>query len=162
MHILSLDSLVARRDSIRAEAENVRARLDTLLKELAEIETAEIMVRKFGEEQPSGRSAQPVAPFSRRDELPLAEVPPTSVPDPASLSKRDLILLILSESPIPWMTAAEITAKARALTGKAIKRENISPKLSDMKTDGQIVRDDMKVALVSRVEKNPVAEATGS
>lgn len=59
-----------------------------------------------------------------------------------------------------WLTANEIQESASKLKGGDIPMSSVSPGLSEMKQDGTIDRDGMKVALKSRLNENGEAEAS--
>ncbi len=71
---------------------------------------------------------------------------PTRIP-----GLKDLLIKALSISHDPWLTANQIQVVASSLARKEVKMSSISPKLTDLKTKGEIVRRDMHVALASRV-----------
>ena len=129
-----------------------RAELDAMLAELVEIEAAEKIVMRYGVDD--GEEAQR-RPAVREDRLPISAA---AVDEPAKkMTKRQLFVTILEQSSSPWMTANEVQAKARAMTGKPYPMASVSPMLSDMKKAGDIVRDDMKVALKCRLERETPA-----
>lgn len=75
---------------------------------------------------------------------------------------KSRIWAILMHSDNPWLSANEIQAKLEEVMNRPVRMTSISPLLSGMK-DEYIVRDNLKVALKSRVEsKNPAAETAGS
>lgn len=75
---------------------------------------------------------------------------------------KSRIWAILMHSDNPWLSANEIQAKLEEVMNTTVPMTSISPLLSGMK-DEYIVRDNLKVALKSRVEsKNPAAETAGS
>jgi hypothetical protein len=59
---------------------------------------------------------------------------------------------VLREVQRPWMTAKEVQAAASARMGRDIPMSSISPKLTDLKIKGVVVRDDMQIALAERVQ----------
>lgn len=59
-----------------------------------------------------------------------------------------------------WLTANEIQEFASKLKGGEIPMSSVSPGLSEMKQDGTIERDGMKVALKSRLNENGEAKAS--
>lgn len=60
-----------------------------------------------------------------------------------------------------WLTANEVQEFASKLRGgEGIPMSSVSPGLSDMKQDGTIERDGMKVALKSRLNENGEAKAS--
>lgn len=58
----------------------------------------------------------------------------------------------LSNAENPWMTANEARDIASKLKGADIPMSSVSPMLTEMKDDGNIERDGMRVALASRVQ----------
>lgn len=61
---------------------------------------------------------------------------------------------VLRDADRVWMTANEIQELATRLRGAEIPMSSVSPGLSDMKQDGSIERDGLKVALKSRLQEN--------
>lgn len=62
----------------------------------------------------------------------------------------DAILEVLKASPSPWMTSKAIREQVSERMGRAVPKTSISPKLSELKAKGRIVRDDLLVALPER------------
>jgi len=154
--VITLDTLSKKREDVRAEIEGTRTRLNDLLEELADIDAAEAYVRRYGVDD--GKDEKPdVGARSDEARLPLEDGSPAK-----RMTKRQLFKTILEQAPTPWMTANEIQAKAKAITGTEHAMSSVSPMLSDMKKAGEIVRDDLKVALTSRIEReSPVTDVTG-
>lgn len=63
-----------------------------------------------------------------------------------------LILKVLEESGAVWLTANEVQERLSDLMGEHVPIKNVSPKLSDLKDRGLIVRNGLRVALKSRSE----------
>jgi hypothetical protein len=151
--IVSLESLRGKREQLRAKVDATRAELDAMLAELVEIEHAEKIVMRYGVDDGEVALHRPA---SREERLPLDEAGPSDEPS-KPMTKRQLFITILAQSASPWMTANEIQAKARAMTGKPYPMKSVSPMLSDMKNSGDILRDDLRVALKSRIERETPA-----
>ncbi|WP_375393985.1 hypothetical protein [uncultured Sphingomonas sp.] len=66
---------------------------------------------------------------------------------------------VLADADRVWLTANEIQELAARLRGSEIPMSSVSPGLSEMKQDGTIERDGMKVALKIRLKENGATEA---
>ena len=78
---------------------------------------------------------------------------------------KGLFIEVLKNSEPPWLTAIEVKTEASKAKGTDVPMSSVSPKLWDLKNDGIIVRDGLKVALAERVRRTneaPAAEATGA
>jgi len=73
-------------------------------------------------------------------------------------SIADRIMLTMRGDGRVWWTANELQ-QAISENGGEVKMTSISPNLTRLKSTGAIVRDDLKVALASRVERSEEAEA---
>lgn len=65
----------------------------------------------------------------------------------------------LYEAESPWVDANWIQDRAGQIKREPISMATVSPTLSNMKNEGIIVRDGLKVALASRLNENGEAEA---
>lgn len=151
--IVSLESLDDRLERLRAEIDAARASLAIKLSEFEDMEAAKKIVLKYGVDDGREDGSQPDA---REARLPLNDAVEADAPA-TRVTKRQLFINIMEQSPSPWMTANEIQARARAITGKEYPMNSVSPMLSDMKNAGEIVRDDLQVALKSRIERESPA-----
>lgn len=66
-------------------------------------------------------------------------------------SIADVILAIMRKAEKVWWTANELQDLASEARGSEVPMTSISPNLSKLKNNGDIVRDDLKVALAERV-----------
>ena len=80
--------------------------------------------------------------------------PPAAPSRSAPIYQR--ILNLLQESEQMWWTANQIQEALEA-KGDIIKMTSISPNLSRLKDSGDIVRDDLKIALANRMSQNTEA-----
>ena len=74
-------------------------------------------------------------------------------------SIKGLIWQALYEGPEVWVDANWVQKKASAIKGNPIPMASISPNLSQMKGE-YLVRDNLRVALKSRLNENGEAEAS--
>jgi hypothetical protein len=151
--IVSLESLDERLEALRAEIETARAALDAKISEFAEMEAAKKIVLRYGVDDGKADSR----PATTEQRLPLNDAAREMNGAPVRMTKRQLFINILQQAPSPWVTAKEIQTRAKAITGKDYPMKSVSPMLSDMKNAGEIVRDDLKVALKSRIERESPA-----
>ena len=70
---------------------------------------------------------------------------------PGTIASR--ILTLMRESDKRWWTANEIQDEL-GKTGDPVKMTSISPNLSRLKENGEIVRDELNVALANRASRN--------
>lgn len=146
-HILSLSAIRAQKATLS------RVILDAQT-QLAELDIAERIVRRFGQETPDIRpDDQAMEDLLRRAKV---EEPAPPIHEPVverALTSKALFLLVLRQSPDPWMTANEIQERATTIKGQDVPMATVSPTLSNMKNDGLIVREGLKVALASRINE---------
>lgn len=75
------------------------------------------------------------------------------------MTNKAFIWEVLNAASKPWLNANQIQAEASNLKGEVIPMSSISPMLSEMK-DEFLERDNMLVALKSRLKENGEAEAS--
>lgn len=153
-HVLSLTAIREQKAMLS------RAILDAQT-QLADLEVAERIVRRFGQattdERPDGQAMDDLLRRANVD-APKSEIA-TALVERAITSKA-VFLSVLRQSADPWMTANEIQERASAIKGHAVPMATVSPTLSNMKNAGLIVREGLKVALAERLNENGEAEAS--
>lgn len=160
--ILSLSAIRDRKASLLNTINDAKSQLNDL-------EVAEQIVLRFGSK--TGADLAEVIPLvnglASPRPLRIGDItidnPPTlagTVADWAraatnapTFTSRTLFISILRQSEEVWVTANEIQERASAIKGQQIPMATVSPTLSNMKNDGLIVRDGLKVALADRVKK---------
>ena len=143
---------------IRERKEALMRTIADAQSQIADLEVAERIVRRFGEavgeRRPSGGEMD--------DMLDKAGVAPSvgaivakssASSTGAGLTAKALFTSVLRQSPEPWMTANEIQERAAAIKGQDVPMGTVSPTLSLMKNEGLIVRDGLKVALADRTQE---------
>ncbi|TGX54749.1 hypothetical protein E5A73_04645 [Sphingomonas gei] len=144
--VLSLSAIRKRKASVSHEIDGVRRRLGELQSLLADLDSAEELVSKFGQSvgDDSGHHGAPVMPnvIEVRDDIPFP---------PPKRSVRDLVLEALKDAPAVWTDATEIQKIASASRGSEVPMGSISPTLSLLKSEGLVSRNGMKVALRERL-----------
>ena len=147
-HVLSLTAIRDQKAMLN------RAILDAQT-QLADLEVAERIVRRFGQatedERPDGGAMDDLL---RRAKVEGATLTVTSALVERALTSRAVFLSVLRQSANPWMTANEIQERASAIKGHDVPMATVSPTLSNMKNAGLIVRDGLKVALAERLNEN--------
>ena len=138
--ILSLSSIRKRKVKLNNERSEFESRLAGIAGELAELDEAEEVVKRFGEQ---GDDSDIPAEIEQ-EQLPLPSVS-------RAKTTKDALLLALRFSSEPWQTANELRVRAIQLKGAVIPMATVSPTLSNLKNNGLIVRDGQKVALASRI-----------
>lgn len=153
-HVLSLTAIRDQKAMLN------RAILDAQT-QLADLEVAERIVRRFGQatedERPDGGAMDDLL---RRAKVEGATLTVKSALVERALTSRAVFLSVLRQSVDPWMTANEIQQLASAIKGYDVPMATVSPTLSNMKNAGLIVRDGLKVALAERLNENGEAEAS--
>ena len=92
--------------------------------------------------------------FARLDEHEeQAEEPITDKPVdiPAGMSAKAALVHVLKNSDRIWLTAGDLKRRVEAILGREVPMSTISPTLSNLKSDGVIVRSNLKVAHAERV-----------
>lgn len=129
----NLSDVRTRRSQIAARRRDIAAEDAMLATEDAELEVAErVLVR-----------------LSKGSDVNWHQVLEGAVPRRSTT--RDLIHEVLSMPDKSWWTAAEIQPELSKLKGAEVPMGTISPTLTAMKTNGEIVRNGMRIALASRV-----------
>lgn len=139
----------------------VAARKAQLLKEI-EIRQAELEELSAVERYMKRLAGQPslalVAAETPSPPHPPPNNPPDAPPRPPPPGRieglTEAIVAALKEAPDPWMTANQIQDVVSESLKRAVPMSSISPKLSDLKNKQIIRRDDMRVALASRVDED--------
>src|SRR6185312_7680822 len=72
---------------------------------------------------------------------------------------EELMTLLMQESGDPWWTAAELQSHLTDVRKRVVPMSSVSPTLTNMKIKHLLVRNGLKVALTSRVQKNEAAAA---
>ena len=157
-HVLSLTAIRDQKAALN------RVILDAQT-QLADLEVAERIVRRFGQvtedERPDGQAMDDLLRRANV-EAPKSEVVAALVE--RSITSKAVFLAVLRQAADPWMTANEIQERASAIKGHDVPMATVSPTLSNMKKLGLIVRDGMKVALAERLNENeaPAASPLGA
>lgn len=143
---------------IRARKEALSRQIADAQSQIADLEVAERIVRRFGEAvgdpRPNGHEMDDmldkagVAPTVRH-----AVARSTASSGGSGLTAKALFLSVMRQSPESWMTANEIQERATAIKGQEVPMGTVSPTLSLMKNEGLIVRRGLKVALVDRAKE---------
>jgi hypothetical protein len=88
-----------------------------------------------------------------------SDMQPASPKTPRAATTKALFVDILRDNPEPWMTANQVRERASFLKGSDIPMGTVSPTLTDLKNDGLVVRDGLKVALAERIKLNGASQA---
>jgi hypothetical protein len=123
----------------RAKIASEIARLDALKQEDQELEIAErVLARMAGQSAPEPRNPPLVMSFAAG----------------AGRTRKiaDLVIDYLGASRELWLTANEIRDGLSAIRGAEIPMSTISPTLSNLKANGIVSRDGLKVALTERLD----------
>ncbi|NJR78252.1 hypothetical protein [Sphingomonas corticis] len=134
---------------------DAQQRIDTLQGEIGDLLAAGRVLSRMG-----GVSAP--SDFDLLNTSEVSEFDPseqTGNPYRASTNKA-FMWEVLSQSESVWLSANEIQEAASHRRGSEIPMSSVSPGLSEMKQDGTIERNGMKVALKSRLNENGEAEAS--
>lgn len=123
--------------------------------QIADLDVAERIVQRFGQ---SAHDPRPKA-FEMDDLLQGANIEPKTsevvkVLVERKLTTKALLQSVMRQADNPWMTAVEIRDRASFIRGGTVSMAVISPALTNMKNDGLIARDGLKVALVERLKEN--------
>lgn len=156
--VLSLSSIRARKGELNRTILDAQA-------QLADLDVAERIVLRFGETTADVRpDADAMEDLLQRANLDQAKSRLVEVMVDRALTSRALFQSVLRQSEEPWMTANQIQERASAIKGQDVPMATVSPTLSNMKNDGLIVRDGLKVALTERVKENeaPSGSAAGA
>ena len=71
----------------------------------------------------------------------------------ARLTTKRAILHYLKTTPSLWRTSNQVQENVSEIKGVEVPLSSVSPMLSELKNDGLIVRDNLKVALAERVKR---------
>jgi hypothetical protein len=152
--ILSLSAIRARKADLNRTILDVQA-------QLADLDVAERIVRRFGESKGDQRPDT-----TAMNDLLATVAPEVATPKPSAnrpergLTTKALIQSVLRQSQNPWMSAIEIQVRASFIKGQDVPMATISPTLSNMKNDGLIVRSGFHVALADRLNENEPLNGT--
>ena len=153
-HILSSSAIRARRETLNKQIADAQA-------QLADLDIAERILQRFGEEVGDPRPGADDMSDLLKDLGVGASTGSMSEREAVpAMTTKELIKAVLRQSSNLWMTANEIQERASAIKGQEVPMATVSPTLSNLKNAGVIVRDDMKVALASRLNENGEAEAS--
>lgn len=160
---LSLSAIRALKQERSKEANDLRSRLSAISAELAELDAAEALVVRLGEDVPEGKSVREphlIYQIKPRSRAPLFSL---ITGHGKTTTTRDLVLKVMAETEDPWTNANDIQARVSEMKGREVPMSTISPTLSDLKNkDGLIVREGMKVALAERLKQaGKVEPSTG-
>ena len=147
-HVLSLSAIRLQKASLNRVILDAQA-------QLADLEVAERIVRRFGQETEAERpSIDAMDDLLTRAKIGEAKVAPSNPPLDGKLTTRAVFLAVLRQSADPWMTANEIQERASAIKGQEVPMSTVSPTLSNLKNSGLVERDGFKVALAERLNEN--------
>jgi len=153
-HVLSSAAIRERRASLNRTIADAKA-------QLADLEVAESILQRFGKAIGESRpDADVMDDLLRQKNIDPPARAYTPAPVDRGLTSRALFKSVLRQSNQIWMTANEIQERASAIKGQEVPMATVSPTLSNMKNDGIIVRNGLKVALASRLKENGEAEAS--
>lgn len=157
----SLEDVKRRRVANAAERKRHEDSIGILLAEDQELAIAEKVLERLQAggawiTPPPVPPPPPFAPPPPLKGIVEAVAPPYPWENLAGMTVEEAITQVLKSNVDPWMTANEIQEIAKLL-GKDIPMASISPTLSNMKGK-TIVRDGLKVALISRVPAFEEAE----
>ena len=142
--------------AIRSQKATLNRTIVDAQTQLADLEVAERIVRRFGqataEDRPGKDAMEDLLQRANVERAPSPTL--TEVLVDRSLTSRAIFLSVLRQSDNPWMTANEIQERASAIKGQDVPMATVSPTLSNLKTTGLIVRDGLKVALAERFNEN--------
>lgn len=147
-HVLSLTAIRAQKAALN------RTILDAQT-QLADLDIAERIVRRFGRETLDQRPGDvEMDDLLRRAKVEEAAPSAIAALVERALTSKAVFLSVLRQSANPWMTANEIQERASAIKGQDVPMATVSPTLSNLKNAGLIVRDGLKVALAERLNEN--------
>ncbi len=139
---LQIEQIVGLRDKAAAAREKSLIAAEKYLKEIEEYTTAITVLTRL-------------SPSAAQRSVDVSQNEAKSVNfGSGSIAYRILSLLRSSEK--LWWTANEIQ-DALGSVGEAVKMTSVSPNLSRLKENGDIVREDFKVALIDRVRQKAEA-----
>lgn len=151
----SLTDVQARRAEIKSEREVLRERDQGLVAEDQDLAVAERALLRL-----AGTTAQEMQVYpddglgswysSKGWLTPLT-------PRPVGGTQEQYTVWLLEGSVDPWATANQIQAGLNHFLERPVPMSSVSPMLTAMKNKGTIVRDNLKVALASRVKTNKAA-----
>ncbi len=141
--------------AIRARRADAQRRINEAQAELADLDIAERIVQRFGQAKGDQHpSSADMGDLLQRAGVEALKLRTTDVLKERALTMRALFHAVLRQSTEPWMTANEIQERASAIKGQSVPMATVSPTLSNMKNEGLIVRDGLKVALAERLNEN--------
>ena len=135
-------------ESIRRRRREISQEIKRLKSEDNELETAERVILRLTShagDVPRTRLGQV---FARAGEA-LVETEQSA----KVLTTRQAILEYLYRTPDLWRTANHVRENVSGMKGAEVPMSTISPTLSELKKEGYIVRDGLKVALWERVAR---------
>lgn len=124
---------------IEKRADELHAIVEAAQAELAELDAVRrVMARLAGNDPPAPMVIQPAQGVGKSGRV---------------YGLTEGILSVLKSSWKTWLTAQDIQGELVKRLGREVPMSSISPKLSDLKAKGTILRDDMKVALKERIDR---------
>ncbi|WP_394764278.1 hypothetical protein [Phenylobacterium sp.] len=136
-------------ESIALREAELRRILDDATAELEELSVVKrYMARRAQQARPSVETPTPAPVQQSLPQVGFTASRPTTL-TPA-------IVMALKNGTNVWLTARDLQTVVGSLIGRAVPMSSISPKLTDLKNRGVIVRDDMKVALKERVPEEAI------
>ena len=137
LYIISMDDFLA----------YIRRRQAELKKELAELDTAEAVYRRSGARMVTAQAALPITPPPRTEKLPAI---------------KEMILAVLAEAGFTGLSAINILDRIRERWHPDMARTTLSPQLSRLKVESQIVNQDRVWKLADFGEPPDETEAPAS
>ncbi len=152
-HVLSLTAIREQKAALKRVIADAQA-------QLADLEVAERIVRRFGEAIDGSRPDQ----TEMDDLIGGHDVMPSALKSVQgsgrNLTTKALMIAVLRQSPSLWVKSDELRERVIAIKGQDVPMGTIGPTLSNLKNEGVIVRDGFKVALTERLNENGEAEAS--
>lgn len=136
-------------DLIRRRRMAIRQEIDALLKEDAELENLEREVKRVVARLLEGAGVNVEVPSVSMQ----ADVGQVSVSVSRPKTTKQVILEYLERTPTMWRTANDVQDNVSEIKGARVPMSSISPTLSELKRAGLIVRDNLRVALATRVRR---------
>lgn len=147
-HVLSSAAIRERRALLNKQIADAQS-------QLADLDIAERFLERFGQPVAAARpSRSEMDDLLERGGIAAEPIFQPTMGSGKSMTTKALFAVVLRESPERWLTANDIQERASAIKGQEVPMATVSPTLSNMKNEGTIVRDGLKVALASRLNEN--------
>jgi hypothetical protein len=138
---------------IRRRREAIKREIAALRMEDAELEAVELSVQKAVARLLGNQAEAPPPPAPAHHYHVKPETGRYAAVAGKPKTTKEIIVDYLGRTPSTWRTANDIQAHVSEIKAAMVPMGSISPTLTELKNDGIVVRDNLRVALAERVRR---------